>query len=63
MVLCYITTDATSVTSTLLRLISSFDESDGRCVHVLDCSSFHFYGNYYQVHPQYVFIVYISILY
>lgn len=27
----------TSVTPTMLRLISSFDESDGRCVHTLDC--------------------------
>lgn len=26
----------TSVTPTLLRLISSFDESDGRFVHILD---------------------------
>jgi len=33
--LCYISTDATSVTSTLLRLISSCEESDGRCVHIL----------------------------
>lgn len=29
--------DATSVTSTMLRLISPFGESDGRCVHASDC--------------------------
>lgn len=27
----------TSVTPTMLRLISPFGESDGRCVHTLDC--------------------------
>ena len=32
----------TSVTPTLLRLISSFNESDGRFVHILD-SIIHFF--------------------
>ena len=44
--LCYIPTDATSVTFTLLRLISSLDESDGRCVHVLEILTFVFFKYY-----------------
>lgn len=59
---CYISTDATSVTSTMLRLISSCEESDGRCVHILDkLFMIVFYNHYSQVHLQNIFIIFIRI--
>src|ERR1700759_790239 len=61
--ICYVLTDATSVTFTLLRLISSLDESDGRCVHVLEIFIFEFYKYYCQVHLRSIFIMLVRYLY
>jgi hypothetical protein len=60
--LCYISTDATSVTSTMLRLISSYEESDGRCVHILGkLFMIEFFNHYSQVHLQNIFNLFIRV--